>query len=562
MAMENALFKKEREYDEDSFDFNDLEVRLQNQLDLEFLDLDLLESEKEKIGNLDHLGETIKDIVWKQFTNQIAVTAGEDFIKENNGLNLDLRNEAHIQTTENFKNGNLASHNTKINYQERYEGWQSNFVKDEHGNTLTHPTRSGKNKETLVKDARVPFDKGRPTGSKEKRTDVDHTVSAAEIIRDPMANAHMTKKEQLIFANSDSNLNEMDSSLNRSKSDKSTSEWLDNPNANGQKPNQIFDISQEDEKKLRQKDIDARKDYENQKEQGKKKSIETGKKSQKEEAFKITGKALRAVIMNLLADLVKEIIGKLVKWFKSSEKSPKSLLSNIKEAIHSFIGKMKNHLINASNTMLTTIATSIIGPVIGAIKKLFMLTKQIGTTIKEAVNYIKSPENKGKPIDRLVLEIGKIVIAGLTTGGAIVLGEVIEKGLMTIPVLAIDIPLIGSLANIIGILAGALVAGIIGAITIKLIDKLIEKKRKAELSVEQIDKGNKILTMQSEMIYLNEKKLSYTKEQVTSTITKRHQEARNHIQDSMHLIFNDEVEVFDNKNDFDDMDSILNELLK
>lgn len=80
-----------------------------------------------------------------------------------------------------------------------------------------------------------------------------------------------------------------------------------------------------------------------------------------------------------------------------------------------------------------------------------MLLKQGWKSLKDAVNYIKSPENKGKPISRLLLETGKIIIAGLTGAGALVLGEAIEKGLMTIPIFAIKIPLIGSLANIIGI---------------------------------------------------------------------------------------------------------------
>ena len=60
------------------------------------------------------------------------------------------------------------------------------------------------------------------------------------------------------FANSDANLNEMDSSLNRSKGDKSMTDWLDNPNSRGQKPDEIFDISAEDEAKMRLKN---RKNY-------------------------------------------------------------------------------------------------------------------------------------------------------------------------------------------------------------------------------------------------------------------------------------------------------------
>ena len=228
MAKENAVLDKKEQLNEDlveSFDFDELEEKLQSQLEEELADMQFLAEEKEKIGNPDNLGNVIMDVVWEQFLNQVAVTAGEDFIKENRGLHLDLRKEAHIQTTENFAEGKIATHNTEIDYQQRYDDWQSNFVKDENGNVVTHQTRSGKEEATLVKGARKPFDEGRPTGSVENHTDMDHTVSAAEIIRDPAANAHMTKEEQIAFANSDANLNEMDSSLNRSKGDKSMTEW-------------------------------------------------------------------------------------------------------------------------------------------------------------------------------------------------------------------------------------------------------------------------------------------------------------------------------------------------
>ena len=67
--------------------------------------------------------------------------------------------------------------------------------------------------------------------------------------------------------------------------------------------------------------------------------------------------------MQLLADLVKEIIAKLVKWFKSAEKGLDTLLGSLKEAIHSFISKMKTHMINVGNTVLSTVETAIIGPI-------------------------------------------------------------------------------------------------------------------------------------------------------------------------------------------------------
>lgn len=575
MAKENAILEGKEEYSEDSFesfDFDDLEERLQSQLDLQLSELDFLETEKEKIGSPDNLGETIKNVVWEQFINQIAVTAGEDFIKENNGLTLDLRDEAHIQTTENFANGNIATHNTIIDYQERHDSWQSNFQKDPNTEHKTsnfkynedqqvwekHDTRSDSWKKVLNKGARADFDKGRPTGKNTNNTNMDHNVSAAEIIRDPAANAHMTREEQVAFANSEKNLNLMDSAANQSKSDSTTSEWLDSER-DGKKAAERFNL---DEEALRKKDKEAREEYERQKKEAEKKSIEAGKQSQKEEAFRIGGKALRAVLMQLLADLVKEIIAKLVKWFKAAQRNLESLLCSIKDAISSFVGKMKTHLINAGNTVLTTIATSIIGPVVGTIKKVWTLLKQGWKTLKEAVKYIKSPENKGKPIGRLLLETGKIVIAGLSAAGAIVLGEVIEKGLMTIPILAVDIPLIGSLANILGIFMGAVVAGIIGAIAINLIEKAIEKKRKAEIVGEQVDKGNEILVIQREIRHLNEEKLEHTKEQVASTIKERHSEAANYIKESMDSIFDDEGEQNNNQDKFDEMNSLLDELLE
>lgn len=333
----------------------DIEQVLQDELQKNLEDLDIIQSEREHINNPDHLGETVVNVVWEQFMNQVAATAGEDFIKENGGLTLDLRSEAHIQTTENFAEGKIASHNTKIDYQQRYEDWQSNFVKDENGNVVTHTTRSGKEEATLVKGARKPFDEGRPSGSTESHTDMDHTVSAAEMIRDPGINAHMTKEEQIAFANSEANLNEMDSSLNRSKGDKSMSDWLDNPNANGQKPDEIFDISPEEERKLREKDAEAREALDKQKAEAEKRSVEAGKQSQKEEFFRIGKQALRTALMSLLATLVKEVIGKLVLWLKSAEKNLKTLIEYIKLAIKSFVGKLKNLLISTTDSVLTTI---------------------------------------------------------------------------------------------------------------------------------------------------------------------------------------------------------------
>ncbi|WP_317381517.1 hypothetical protein [Megasphaera stantonii] len=539
MAQENAIFDEQEKLYQDStemMNLEELEENLQSQLDESFADLEFLKEEREKIGNPDHLGNVIQSVVWEQFINQVAMTAGEDFIKENRGRTLDLRNSAHIQTTENFAKGKIATHNSYIDYQKRYKDWQDNFVKDANGNIVTHKTRTGNDEATLVRDARKPFDEGRPSGSAKNHTDMDHTVSAAEIIRDPAANAHMTKDEQIAFANSDANLNEMDSSLNRSKGDKSMTDWLDNPNANGQKPNEIFNIDADDEKKLRDKDKQARKEYEKRKREAEKRSYETGRKSQREEAFRIGKTALRSILMQMLADLVKKIIGKLVVWFKSTKRTFDSLIKSIKESIISFVTDIEARLINAGNIALNTIAAAIYGPVFGTIKKVWMLLKQGWRALKDAVDYIRKPENKGKPIDRLILETGKILVAGLTGASAILLGEGIEKGLMTIPVFAIEIPMLGSLANILGIFFGAVVSGITGAIAINLIDKYIEKQQKRENLKRQIDKKNEILETQGILTDVKVKKMIDEKERSAQSIKERHEQAQSVMRDALTTI--------------------------
>lgn len=576
MANENDLENvklKDVESNNEFVSFDELEKKLEEQLDTELSDLSFLEEEKDKIGNPDNLGNVIKDVVWEQFLNQVAATAGEDFIKENRGLTLDLRNEAHIQTTENFAEGKIATHNTEIDYQQRYDDWQSNFQKDpniEHKQKNyrynedqkvweKHDNRSNSWKKMLNKDARKDFDNGRPTGNNTANTNMDHTVAAAEIIRDPAANAHMTREEQIAFANSDKNLNLMDSAANQSKGDSTMSEFLDSER-NGQKPAERFNI---DEESLRKKDAEAREEYEKVKKEGEKKSIDAGKKSQREEAFRIGDKALRTVLMQMLAELVKEIIGKLVKWFKSAKKELSTLLDSLKEAIHSFIGKMKTHLVNAGNTVFSTVATAITGPIFRTIKKVWMMLKQGWKSLKDAINYIKDPANKGKPISILLMEVGKIIITGLTVTGALVLGEAIEKGLIAIPVVgayfAIEIPLLGSLANILGIFLGAVVSGIIGAIALNMIDKFIAKRKKSEIQQKLIEQGNKVLNTQEKLIKVNEEKLDITKETVSSNIKERHEMAHQYMNEALSSIFNEEQNK-KNKDAFDEMDKMLDSL--
>lgn len=509
------------EFEAEEIDLDDLEQSLQSQLEGELGDLDFLQEECEHINDPDHLGETVMNVVWEQFLNQVAVTAGEDFIKENGGLKLDLRDEAHIQTTENFEQGVIATHNKQIDYQARYDQWQDNFQKDEQGSIKVD--RDGqkvlKNKKHDGVDARADFDKDRPKGS--AAVHKDHTISAAEIIRDPEAAAHLSREEQVAFANSDKNLGDLDASANESKGDCAMTDWLDSER-NGEKPADRFNI---DEEELRERDRQAREEYDKQKEEGKQRSIETGKQSQKAEFYRIGKKALRTALMTLLATLLKEIIGKLVLWFKSAGRSLNTLTEHIKTAVKSFVGKLKELLVSTTDSVLTTIATSIIGPVVGTIKKVIMLLKQGWRSLKEAVQYLRRPENRSKPLSYLLPQVGIIVVTGLSGVGAIALGEFIEKALIGFPFLAVDIPLLGSPANLIGTLMGAIVCGVIGAIAINLINQYIANQQRNDNLDAQIDKKNDILATQDKLLAVKGKKLNMTQQEVLQDVTKRHREA-------------------------------------
>lgn len=515
------------EDDFDNLNLDELENSLDADLEKSLEDLELLKEDREKIGNPDSLSETVMNVVWEQFINQVGAVAGQEFIRENRGMKLDLRNSAHIQTTENFEKGKIATHNNQIDYQDRYDKWQSKLAHDENGEVITYTDRSGKAKTRLSgSHVRKPFDDGRPTGSIEKGTDMDHTISAAEIVRDSQANAHLTEREQIDFANSNKNLNEMNSSHNRSKSDMAMSEWLDNPNSRGQKPDEIFDDLDDNLKaSYRKKDAEAREEYERVKKEGEQRSEETGKQSQRHEATRMGKKVLQGIVMGLLAALVKEIFQKFAVWLKSKQKSLSSFTAQLKEAISNFIKNLKSHLKIAGQSAVGTLASMIFGPIVRTLQKAWTFLKQGYKSFKEAIAYIKNPANKKKPFSLLMLEVGKIIITGLTAAGAIVLGGAIEGALSSVPFFAFEIPLLGSLASIIGLFLGSLISGIIGAIVLNLIDKRIAKKQKNIATGNIITKNNQILDLQHKKIAVSDAQLQKQKLGTAQTIVKRHNEA-------------------------------------
>lgn len=538
-------------------------IELQSSLQVELNDildeLSSIEDDREKLQNNQYLEEAIQDIIWDQVQNQLAVQIGEEFIKDNNGQKLDLRKEAHIQTAENFEKGNFITHNSDRSiYEDRYTEWQKKFERDEFGNIRTHTTRSGKMVNTIKKDAREFLDENRPRGSKEKGTQMDHTVSAGEIIRDPKANAFMDEDQQYAFANSKANLNEIRSGINQAKGDQSTTELLDNPNSKGQYAREVHNISAKEEKQLREKDKEARAEYDRVRDEAEKQAIQSGKKSRRKEALKVTGKALKAAVLQLLTEFLREIVKKFISWLGEKEKNFGTFIAKVKEAISNFISNLSHHVLGVGQSMVTMLATSIIGPVVGTFMQVWTFIQQGWRSLTDAIDYLKNPENKNKSTSVKMLEIGKIIVAGVTAAGAIVLSSAIGATLLSIfPPLGVEIPLLGSLSGLIGTFMGATVAGIAGAFVLKLIDQMIVDKQLDELTNKKIDKYNNKLIVQDQMNAVGMALVQVDKMESLSQMEDRHHQAAEIMRDELSFLLEEKEK---NDNEFTEIDALLAEL--
>ena len=548
----------------DYIDFDQLESALEQDLTSNLQELEGLELDHQLIGNPDGLGETVQKIVWEQFVNQVGVVAGEDFIKENRGLTLDLRDSAHIQTVENFKEGKIATHNhySKNQLERNYSRYKHTLHKD-FRDKFVEPnmdevlprigTLKAQGQET-VKDIYT----GRQISTQYWLEDGsynplhaqrEHVISSNEIYQNATLQMGYDDESLAAIINHPENLQGYTTAQrNNRKSDRSKEEMGQNDkNKHWEKANERA------EKLIQNKEQEATERLESE-----------GRATQKQEAFRITGKALRAVLMGMLAALVKEIIQKIIAWFRSANKQFKTFIESIKEAISNFITNLKQHLLTAGDTLITTITTAIFGPVISLIKKAWIFLKQGFKSIKEAIIFLKDPANKNMPFSLKLLHVGKILIAGLTAGGAIVLGEVIEKGLLAIPVFAIQIPLFGSLANILGVFFGALVSGIIGALALNLIDRLISQKIKQINLENQVTVKNEIIVTQEKLIQLAEAKTTAKADQVYANIEERHKHAASEMKQILTKIADESIEKVEkeseNKGTLDEISNMLDNL--
>lgn len=205
------------------------------------------------------------------------------------------------------------------------------------------------------------------------------------------------------------------------------------------------------------------------------------------------------------------------------------------------------------------LATSIIGPVVGTFMQVWTFIQQGWRSLTEAIDYLKNPENKNKSTSVKMLEIGKIIVAGVTAAGAIVLSSAIGATLLSIfPPLGVEIPLLGSLSGLIGTFMGATVAGIAGAFVLKLIDQMIVDKQIDELTNKKIDKYNDKLIVQDQMNAVGMALVQVDKMESLSQIEDRHRQAGKIMKDELSFLLEEKEK---NDNEFTEIDALLAELM-
>jgi hypothetical protein len=562
MANENLLQNQEVE----DFDFEAMEDLLSQQIEYQISDLEIIKEQHEKIGTSENLVNAVIDAAVEGFNNNMAQQFGEDFIRENGGMTLDLSKAAHIQNTENFDKGKIATHNTNINYQERYDNWQNNFSKKDNGSVRKHGEKEYRNGKEITIGKSDKYHAGKAVVKSQVRDEdfssknlggsktvhKDHIIPAAEIMRDPEAYAHLDKSKITDFAKSKKNIQDLDANANQSKGDLSNSDWHEREREKGKSVAERFNV---DDKQLNENDESAREEYSKIKKEGVIESEKKGKASRIAEGKRVLKGVGMSVLISLMSGFVKEIIKVLIHWLREKGRKLSTFMDEIKSALSNFMMNLKDNLFqSAKSAVITLLTTTIFGELTNMINKAVTFLKQSWETVKNVIDYMKSPKHSRESSAELIAGISKIVITGLAAVGTIALSEVVSKGLVTaFPPLAA-----GGIANMIGLLISGIGMSIISILIMKQIDKFIVNKLEEESSKKILEKQNEIVNLQKQQIAVVEQKGEIRKNKILNNIDNRHKEANKMTKDALDNIF---APVPEAEYDFEDIQADLNSLL-
>ena len=546
----------EEVYEFENLNYDELEELLEQQFTIEFSNLEKLELECKEISSPDKLGDVILDEIWNQFSNQIGLDMTSDTLLK--------------QYNDKYPNGYTKEEATKIMKDKRYT---------DANNAMKAKQKSGNLKDEYTGKTLKINDKA----------NLDHVVPRKQIFENPWRKIADIETSDL--ANKSENLAGTNESLNKSKGAKSNSEYIKkrevrekNLKEQVERANKKIDkmnisdaekrnLKAENNKKLNDK-LAADSDKMIKAEKSAKKAMY--KPIANKASFRMANKAgkdaIKAIFVAALFGMLKEIMNALVRFFKSKKRSFDTFLDEMKNALHSFFGKIRDFIKVGIDSFVGSIVGEIIGAFAQKLKKLPNLIKQLFGSIRESISYLSNPENQTHSTAIKIAHISKIITSGLVAVGALFLGEYFEQFLNKIPGMTFEIKLLGTIANILGMFLASLLTGILGAIIINGLDGFISRKLQDENKKQQADKKNELLRIQDVQIFVAEQNVAVKRNDIFSKMAKNHQKLREllgNVQEDIYLskvnfkqrLLNNEI-YFDEKHDeLAEMQNVLNDLL-
>ena len=556
--MENELLvlNTEEVYESEKLNYDELEELLEQQFTMEFSNLEKLELECKEISSPDKLGDVILDEIWNQFANQIGLDMTSDTL-------LKQYNDKH-------SNGYTKEEGAKILKDKRYI---------DANKAMKETQKTGNLKDEY-------------TGKKLKineKANLDHVVARKQLFENSWRK--IADIDTADLANKKENFAATNESLNKSKGATSNSDYVKNREVREkklrdqvQRANEKIDkknisdaekrnLKAINEKKLNDKlAADSKKMLNAEKKAKKAINKDIAKKVPVKVANKAGKDAVKAMFVAALFGMLKEIMNALVRFFKSKKRSFDSFLDEMKNALHSFFGKIRDFIKVGIDSFVGSIVGEIIGAFAQKLKKLPDLIKQLFGSIRESISYLSNPENQTHSTAIKIAHISKIITSGLVAVGALFLGEYFEKYLLPLPGMGFEIKFLGTIANILGMFLASLLTGILGAIMINRLDRFISRKLIEENQKKQADKKNELLRIQDIQIFVAEENVAVKRNDIFSKMAKNHQKLRELLGNVQEEFSNSKIDFkqrllanemyFDEKQgELEEMQNVLNDLL-
>ena len=556
--MENELLvlNTEEVNESENLNYVELEELLEQQFTMEFSNLEKLELECKEISSPDKLGDIILDEIWSQFANQIGLDMTSDTL-------LKQYNDKH-------PNGYTKEEGSKIMKDKRYTD-ANNAMKERQKNGNLKDEYTGK------------------TIKINEKANLDHVIPRKQIFENPWRKIADIETSDL--ANKSENLAGTNESLNKSKGAKSNSEYIKNREAREKNLKEQVERANKKIDKMNISDAEKRNlKAENNKKLNDKLAADSDKmikaeKSAKKAMYKPIAKkaavrmankagkdAVKAMFVAALFGMLKEIMNALVRFFKSKKRSFDTFLDEMKNALHSFFGKIRDFIKVGVDSFVGSIVGEIIGAFAEKLRKLPNLVKQLFGSIRESISYLSNPENQSHSTVIKIAHVSKIITSALVGVGAMFLGEYFEQFLNKIPGMTFEIKFLGTIANILGMFFASLLTGILGAIIINGLDGFISRKLQDENKKQQADKKNELLRIQDVQIFVAEQNVAVKRNDIFSKMAKNHQKLRELLANVDQEFSNSKIDFkqrllaneiyFDEKqSELEEMQSALNDLL-